>query len=250
MSHILSLFLSAAQLLLSPELEPPGCSMLFVSDTHGPAAENAALVEAMVAEEGVHAVLHGGDVADAADLYAPWFDVPFRPVEERWNVWAASGNHDAADAETRAAFGSRFSGLPTRFPCGAYAEIYILPWAPTAADIAWFTDAVEGSAAHSHWRVLVIHRAPWPVGGGNARLRDALLPALAHIDLVLSGHDHVSSDSVHDVDGHPVRQIIEVSGPKKYQCPARADGCIEDETAYWRIGFYENEIRTSRRVVR
>lgn len=226
----------------------PDCSALFVTDTHGPADENAALVQALLEEDGISVVLHGGDVADAADLYGPWFDVPFRPVQERWGFWAASGNHDAADAETEAAFSFRFPVLPTRLPCGLYGEIYILPWSPTDGDVEWLADKVTSSGIP--WIVLVIHRPVWPVDGGNAALREKLMPILPYIDIILSGHEHVSSDSVHDVGGLSVRQIIEVSGPKKYDCPEHpAVPCTAGQTAYWRLDFYADELRASRTIV-
>lgn len=232
-------------------LEPvqvPDCSVLFITDTHGPAASNAPLVQALLEEDGISAVLHGGDVADAEDLYGSWFDTPFRPVEEHWPFWVASGNHDATDAGTKTAFDSRFPVLPTRLPCGSYAEIYIMPWAPSIADIEWFKDSVESSTAK--WRVLVIHRPVWPVNGSNARLRRELEPVLSRIDLVLSGHEHVSSDSMHEVGGSVVRQIIEVSGPKKYECPEHsAMSCAAGQTAYWRLDFYADDLRASRTIV-
>ena len=227
--------------------QPDVCSVLFMSDTHGPAASNEALVDALLAEDGITAVLHGGDVADAADLYGPWWDDPFRDVEARWPFYVAQGNHDATSVGTKAAFAARFPVLPARLECGA-AEIYILPYWPSVADVAWLTEQVTTSTAA--WRVLVVHRPVWPVNRGNAGLRGALWPVLPRIDLVLSGHEHVSSDSTHEVGSAQVRQIIEVSGSKKYECPVHPVAtCEAGETAYWRLDFYEDEIRASRQVI-
>jgi hypothetical protein len=44
--------------------------------------------------------------------------------------------------------------------------------------------------------------------------------------------------------------VIEVSGPKKYRCPAGAPGCIADQTAYLRVDVFEDELRVTRKVVR
>jgi len=224
-------------------LRSPECSVIVLFDTHGPAASNGALVRAMLAEDGLSAVLHAGDVADSADLYGPWFDEPFRDAVARWPFYAAGGNHDDPPS-----FAARFPSLPTRLACGP-ADIYLLPWSPSDADVAWLGNHVAAST--SAFRVLVVHRAVWPVDGGNADLREALMPILPRIDLVLSGHEHVSSDVVHDVGGHPVRQIVDVSGPKKYECPASpAAPCVSGETAYWRLDFYADEIAATRRKVR
>jgi len=223
----------------------PDCSLLFVSDTHGPAASNSALVRAMLLEDGISSVLHAGDVFDSDELAAAWFDEPFRDAVARWPFYVAEGNHDMVAPE---AFAARFPVLPARLSCGS-AEVYLLPWSATDADAAWLAARIAASTAA--WRVLVTHRAPWPVAGGNAAVREALAAVLPRIDLVLSGHEHVSSDAVHDVGGYPVRQIVEVSGPKKYGCPARpAAPCVSGETAYWRLDFYPDEIVASRRKVR
>lgn len=245
-------FVTAAIMFLAPCVlyaseQPPDCSLLFISDTHGPASSNSALADALLAEDEVSAVLHGGDVADTADLYGPWFDDPFQDAAARWPFYVASGNHDATDAGTKAAFASRFPSLPARLECGK-TEIYVLPYRLTGADVAWLTEQVTASVAT--WRVLVVHRAVWPVDGGNAGLRGALWLVLARFHLVLSGHEHVLSDSTHEVGSASVRQIIEVSGPKKYGCPASpASPCETGETAYWRLDFYQDGVQAERKVV-
>jgi len=235
----------AAPWAVNAAVRTPDCSMLFIADTHGPAASNAALVRAMILEDGISAVLLAGDVFDSDNLAAPWFDEPFRDAVARWPFYVAAGNHDE---DAQQAFAARFPALPARLVCGS-AEVYMLPWSSTAADAAWLAARVEASTAR--WRVLVTHRAVWPVAGGNAAMRESLAAVLPRIDLVLSGHEHVSSDAMHVVGGHPVRQIVEVSGSKKYACPARpAAPCVSGETAYWRLDFYADEIAATRRKVR
>jgi predicted phosphodiesterase len=220
----------------------PDCSVLVLFDTHGPAAGNVKLVAALLREQNVSAVIHAGDVADSADLYGPWFDVPFREVVARWPFYVASGNHDDATE-----FASRFPALPVRLICGS-AEIYFLPWGADQHDIDWVASKVRDSSAPT--KILVSHRPVWPVEGGGAALRGMLLPILPYFQLVIAGHEHVFSDSEHVIGGTPVRQIIDVSGPKKYDCPAAPVlSCTAGQTAYWRLDFYDNEIKATRRVV-
>lgn len=224
----------------------PSCSVLFVTDTHGPAADNRALVQALLAERDVNLLVHGGDVADSADLYTSWWDRPFADVTQRWPIAAASGNHDVEEASGSAAFAARFGLLPRSVTCGD-AEFFLLPWDTNRADATWVHERAR--ASHAKWKVLVSHQPLWGVDGTGAHLRGLLLPALPYIDLVLAGHQHVVQDSQHLVGGHSIRQIIDVSGPKKYVCPTDAVGCRAGETAYWRLNFYDDEITSSRIVL-
>lgn len=221
------------------------CSVLFVTDTHGPAASNEALVRAMLTESGISRVAHAGDVFDSADLATAWWDRPFADVVQRWPVDAASGNHDVADAASSAAFTARFGLLPKAVTCGN-AEFFFLPWDADRQDAEWVHSRAR--ASHAKWKVLVTHRPIWDVDGTGTRLRGLVLSALSYIDLVLAGHEHVAYDTWHNVGGHPVHQIIDVSGPKKYVCND-VEGCVEGETAYWRIDFFDDEIVAERRVV-
>ncbi len=227
-------------------LRTPLCSVLFVTDTHGSAEANRPLVAAMLTESGVDRVVHAGDIADAPEFWNPWWDVGFREVIDRWPVDAAPGNHDYEEDANRAEFTRRFGLLPRAVTCGN-AEFFFLPWYTDRADADWVYGRARASRAT--WKVLVTHQPVWGVDGSGASLRGKLLPALGYIDLVLAGHQHVAQDSYHDVAGHTVRQIIDVSGPKKYDCPADAQGCTADETAYWLFSFYEDEIVATRKVV-
>lgn len=229
-------------------LRKPTCSFLFITDTHGPAVDNAPLVRALLGESGISFVAHGGDVADSADLFQSWWDLPFRDVIARWRVLAAAGNHDYDTGLSSGAFAERFGILPRSVSCGS-VDVYFLPWEANRFDAEWLLAAVKASTAQ--WKVLVTHRPVWPVAsGGGAALRGLLLPALPYIDLVLAGHEHVYQETSHEVGGRVVRQIIDVSGPKKYACPATADGCTSGQTAYLRIDAYDDELRVVRKVVR
>jgi len=224
----------------------PLCSVLWITDTHGSALANQPLVAAMIQETGISRVIHSGDVADAPDLWSPWWDTGFREVRDRWTVDAASGNHDYEDDANRAEFTRRFELLPRAVTCGN-VEFFLLPWGADRADADWAHGRARASQAS--WKVLVVHQPLWGVDGSGSRLRGMLLPTLGYINLVLAGHQHVAQDSLHDVAGHTVRQIIDVSGPKKYTCPDGAVGCIENQTAYWRLDFYADEIVATRKVI-
>ncbi len=224
----------------------PTCSFLFITDTHGPAADNAALVQAMLGERNISFVAHGGDVADSADLFPAWWDRPFASVRSSWPVYAAAGNHDYEDGLTSGAFAARFGILPRAVSCGN-VDVFFLPWQANRFDAEWLLGRLRSSKAR--WHVLVTHQPVWPVSGGGAALRGLLLPCLPYIDLVLAGHEHIAQDTTHDIAGHAVRQIIDVSGPKKYPCPIGAEGCTGDETAYWRIDAFDDELRLSRERV-
>ena len=220
----------------------PSCVFLYVSDTHGSAVANQKLVEAMLTEEDVSFVVHGGDVADNPSLWTLWWDNGFRAVRERWPVYAASGNHDVETTANAAEFTARFGELPRSTVCGN-AELFLMPWGVSRASAEWLWAAVQRSTAPM--KILVVHRPVWAVRTDDARQRELLMPIMDRINLILAGHDHVYSDQTQ----HGVWQIVEVSGPKKYECPADARGCIADSTGYLRVEVYDGEIRVQRRAV-
>jgi len=229
----------AVHALLSAEDEHsdrPTCSFLYITDTHGAAIHNRSLVAAVLTENGIDFVVHGGDIADTPSLFRAWWDVPFAAVWERWSIYAAEGNHDV-EMDDGAAFLDRFEEPPYVVECGN-AEVFILPWA-TRGVVDWLGEHVSRSTAQV--RIMVVHRPIWPLSGGE-------LPRLPTdgFQLVLAGHEHVYQDSVHG----DVRQIIEVSGPKKNDCPAEAAGCVADSTGYDRVDvFADGTVKVSRRRV-
>lgn len=218
----------------------PSCVFLFITDTHGSAAANRKLVDALLTEQGVAFVAHGGDVADA--YWSSWWDEAFRAVRERWPVYAASGNHDVETANSSAEFTARFGELPRSVRCGD-TELFFVPWGLTRESAERLWSMVGRSDAPV--KILVTHKPVWPVHDDDVRRRELLMPILDRIDLILSGHDHVYQDRM--VDGE--RQIIEVSGPKKYPCPPDAAGCVENSTGYLRVEVYGSTIRVLRRTV-
>ncbi len=227
----------------------PRAVLLFVSDTHGPATSNAELARQLAAEPGVAAILHGGDIADAPELWRAWWDVPFAALR---NVVAVPGNHDVASVDQQREFRRRFGTLPRKVTVGN-VDVLCLPWAPTWDDARWLREQVAASTAR--FRVLLLHHPLWSAADGSFEdrtttgIRAKLSDALPRIDLVLAGHDHVYWDSTHEVTGGQVRQIIVGSGPKLYACDARAVGCVSGERSYLRIEATDDELRVERKVV-
>lgn len=214
----------------------PKVSFLFVADTHGPAAENARLASLLAKESRVDALLHAGDFADSPGLWSAWWDVPFAECLRRHIVVAASGNHDDL-----VEFSRRFGLLPQVFSFGGDVSVFALPWAYTRGHVAWLDRQLASSRAR--WRVLLVHRPVWRLSGD---LDEELLSVIrGRVHLVLSGHEHVSWDSVRD----GVRQVVIVSGPKKYSCPGGAGGCRSGVTEYARIEFGQS-MSVIRREVR
>jgi len=228
----------------------PEAVLVFVSDTHGSAESNAALVAKLQTESAVDAWIHGGDVVDGelgAGIWRRWWDVPFRSVLGGAPWYAAEGNHDETDG-TLQELEERFGSLPRVVRVGT-VDVFLLPWGHGQAVAAWLARRVAASTAR--WRVLVAHEPLWAAQEGHEDDLDAiewLRPALRSIDLVLSGHEHVRAVLQREVDGHPIRQVIEVSGPKKYRCGS-APECVADQTGYTRIVAYDDELRLDRVVV-
>lgn len=219
------------------------CVFLFVSDTHNRPSE--ALIAGLLSESKAIAVIHGGDIADTTDHWRGAYDRPFEPVLEVLPVEAVSGNHDVDAAANEIEFERRFGELPRRISCGGLVDVYLVPWGSGSAVAAWLEQ--ETAASEAKYRILVTHKPVWSRDGDRlARLFAASLP---RIDLVLAGHEHVSWDSTHEVGGHAVRQVIEVSGPKKYACPDSWSGCVAGSTGYLRVEVNGSGISVRRREV-
>lgn len=219
-------------------------SFLFVTDTHGAGVNNRGLVDALVRETGHQGIVHGGDIADAPQFWRPWWDQAFARVRGPW--YPVTGNHDVDGEDNAAEFRRRFpQGLPRVVHFGS-TDVFLMPWRAGYYD--WLQRKVEASDAK--YKVLVRHLPVWSARGeasDEARLRESL----KKIDLVLVGHNHVFWDSYHDVDGHRVRQIIEVSGPKHYECSseAAAAGCTSGTRGYLRIDETASGLRVTRQEV-
>ena len=226
-------------------VDPPLATILFMSDTHDSDDDVIATIARQLrTETGIDRVVHAGDVGDeACRMYGRWWDVPYGDLP--WPVAAVSGNHDDPGC-----FAKRFGILP-RIVSLRGVDFFLLPWAGQleGEHLQWLDRETARSTAAV--KVLVIHKAPWHISENAMQVRepsDEVKAVLRRIDLVLAGHNHVFWDSTHDLDGHAVRQVIEVTGSKFYPCVAGADGCVAHSAGYSIIAIYgSDDIRVSRR---
>jgi hypothetical protein len=198
----------------------------------------------MLREPDVNFVVHGGDLVDGENWWQAWWDTPFAPITQRWAVYPTTGNHDP-----EAGFRQRFVDRWPPYKISARGvDLFFLPWGAGTATATWLDR--ETAASTAPFKILVMHRPIWPASGGVEIFQEALFAAsLPRIDLVLTGHNHVSQDSQHVVGGHTIRQIIEKSGPKPYACNPGAVNCIENSTGYLRVTIYKSHIDVQRRIV-
>lgn len=202
-------------------------TFLFITDTHGSANINTLLVKALLREPDVDFVVHGGDIADGEQWWTTWWDTPFKGLIDRYPVYPVTGNHDM-DALT--GFNRRFPGRSSPYKVSfPGVDLFFIPWGAGSSAAAWLDQATLASTAPC--KILVTHRPLWPAQGSGSNLPTLLAGSLPRLDLVLAGHNHVSQDRT--VNG--LRQIIAISGPKKYTCNADATGCVNGQTDYWRI---------------
>jgi predicted phosphodiesterase len=215
--------------------DKPLTTFLFITDTHGAAASNANLVRALLQEQDVDFIVHGGDIADTESLWQAWWDTPFARVIQRWPVYPTRGNHDPESG-----FRQHF---PNRWPPYTLSregvDIFFIPYAVTDSVVAWLDRATAASTAP--FKILVTHRPVWPANSGGA-LSSQLAASLPRLDLILAGHNHVYWDT----PGTP-RQIIEISGPKMYACDAGTTGCVEGSAGYTRVEVYGDRLVVRRR---
>lgn len=221
----------------------PLTTFLFISDTHGAAAQNALLVKALLRQSNVDFLIHGGDIADDETWWVRWWDTPFAQVIRRWHIYATQGNHDP-----EAGFRQRFVDPPYKISAKG-ADIFVIPYAVNATVATWLDR--ETAASTAPFRILVTHRPVWAAASGESSNLPTLLAAsLPRLSLVLAGHNHVSQDTLHMVGSHPLRQIIEKSGPKNYACDPQAVNCLAGSTGFLRVEVYSDRIDVRREVVR
>ena len=216
----------------------PRTSFLFISDTHG--TTNSNLATAMLNEDNVDFVVHGGDIADSEEFWRPWWDTPFAAVIQRWPVYATRGNHDPETG-----FRQRFNRMPPYRLQVQGVDLFFLPYQVNATTAQWLEREVASSA--SSIRILVTHRPIWPASGEANNLPQLLAASLPYFNLVLAGHDHVSWDYTGTVGHGQLRQVIEKSGPKNYSC--RVAGCVERSVGYLRVDVYPDRVEVQRRTV-
>ena len=227
-------------------------TFLFITDTHGPAADNAKLVQAMLQESNVNFVIHGGDIADSDSLWGPWWDTPFSQVIAKWPVYPTRGNHDP-----EVGFRQRFpnSWPPYKLSFGS-VDIFFVPYlsvpaanGSTGAAVANWLQR-ETAFYSAPFKILVTHRPIWRAQGSEGdNLATLFTDSLPRIDLILAGHNHVFQDSSRVLGTRTVRQIIEKSGPKNYTCNSNATGCLAQSTGYLRVTVSGDQISVERKTI-
>jgi hypothetical protein len=174
-------------------------------------AAHAAVVRAMVPVP-ADFLINTGDFVENGGSKPQWqtfFDIEAPLLRER-PVFSCVGNHELVDGtgiEWIRYFGPE---LPDARTLPEHINSTVR-WANTrffflngmvgwrsGADRAWLDKALSDSdnEASLVWRIVVVHFGPWSSGphGNNTLLHEAGIPALLrahHVDLVVSGHDHI-----------------------------------------------------------
>jgi hypothetical protein len=169
---------------------------------------HAAVVRAMSAVPAEFLVNTGDMVADggSAANWATFFTIEHDLLRER-PLFAAIGNHELYDDTAGAAFARYFGfeGPDGMHPYGTVrlgaVRLFFLNGMNDFAggpEREWLERALATADAEPGvaWRIAVVHQGPWSSGphGPNTRLVGAQVPQLLaahHVDLVLSGHDHL-----------------------------------------------------------
>ncbi len=222
-----------AQEEIAPDAE--SCTILFLTDSQGHPQCFKGVVDAMLTEQNVNIVIHGGDVADAPDQWQSWWDTPSEPLRAKWPIYAVTGNHDLEAGVSK--FAERFTSsfpLPKKITCGN-TDFFLLPFPGTNKN--WLADHIPKSTAK--WQVIVTHRPMYyscTASGSITGKNLVPLEAIEGVDLILSGHEHVYCDG--EKDGR--RYIIgNTAGSKFRRCrePKLSQCNDEMKQSYLRIEF-------------
>ena len=183
---------------------------LIYGDNRSDDETHAAVVAQMKGLPGEFLLNTGDFVADGGDA-AQWqrfFDIEAPLLATRPMV-SCVGNHELTD---RSATAYRNYFGPSKSLAEAKPELsgsnrwsnarFFLVNAMTSyaegSDRAWLERELEKSDSESDlvWRIVVMHHGLWSSGphAGNVRMLEAGIPELLkkhHVDLVISGHDHI-----------------------------------------------------------
>lgn len=183
---------------------------LVYGDNRTDDAAHAAVVRGMVPVQ-ADFLVHTGDFVENGGSKPQWqtfFDIEAPLLREK-PLFSCVGNHELVDGtgvEYIRYFGPEIEGnkLPEHINATfrwANTRFFMLngmvAWR-SGADRAWLDKALTESDAEPGlvWRIVVVHFGPWSSGphGNNTHLHEAGIPALLrahHVDLVVSGHDHI-----------------------------------------------------------
>jgi acid phosphatase type 7 len=191
----------------SPSAGPT--TFLVYGDTRSDDATHAAIVRQL---RGTPAdfLVNTGDAVAEGGRPADWqsfFQIEAPLLKDR-AVFFCIGNHELVDDAAGAAFARYFGFTDARGTVAPYGttrwgsvRFFFLngmhDW-QSGEERQW----LERELTHADtepglvWRVAVVHHGPWSSGphGSNGKLLSARVPELLeqhHVDLVLSGHDHI-----------------------------------------------------------
>jgi hypothetical protein len=193
-------------------------------DNRSDAIRHAAVVHSVEQEAGEFLINTGdliGDGTNAAE-WQTFFDLEGTLLRDRC-LFAAIGNHELVETSGER-FVRYFGGPRTMVPGKLYGT---MRWGATrfvflngmgdwsGDDRSWLENTLTLADAEAglRWRIVVIHDGPYASGvhGDNKDLHAGKIPAMLlrhHVDLVLSGHDHLYERG--NVDG--LRYVVSGGG--------------------------------------
>ncbi len=186
----------------------PVTFLAYGDDRTDPTA-HAAVVRAMLQVPSAFVVNTGDMVEDGgdADAWQTFFGVEAPLLRDR-AIFAAVGNHEIVNDLAGSNF-ARYFGFPgvggpsklygtQRFGLVRFFFLNGMHGWDSGEERDWLERALASADAEPGvvWRVAIVHHGPWSSGphGPNANLVDADIPQLLaahHVDLLLSGHDHI-----------------------------------------------------------
>jgi hypothetical protein len=192
----------------APESVAPVTFIAYGDNRTDPTA-HAAVARAMLQVPSAFVVNTGDMVEDGsdADAWQTFFGVEAALLRDR-PIFAAVGNHEILDDLAGTNF-ARYFGFPgaggpsrlygtQRFGLVRFFFLNGMHGWESGEEREWLERALTSADAEPGlvWRIAVVHHGPWASGphGPNANLLDAGIPELLrthHVDLVLSGHDHI-----------------------------------------------------------
>jgi len=184
-------------------------TFLVYGDDRTDSTAHAAIARAMLQVPSAFLVNTGDMVEDGgdADAWQTFFDVEAPLLRDR-PLFAAIGNHELVNDAAGVSF-ARYFGFPDvagqtklygtlRFGFVRLFFLNAMHGFDSGEEREWLARELASSDTEPGivWRIAVTHHGPWSSGphGPNRKLLDAHIPELLaahHIDLVLSGHDHI-----------------------------------------------------------
>jgi hypothetical protein len=192
----------------APESLAPVTFIVYGDNRTDPTA-HAAIARAVLQVPSAFIVNTGDMVEDGgdADAWQTFFGVEAALLRDR-PIFAAVGNHEILDDLAGTNF-ARYFGFPgaggpsrlygtQRFGLVRFFFLNGMHGWESGEEREWLERALASADAEPGlvWRIAVVHHGPWASGphGPNANLLDAGIPELLgthHVDMVVSGHDHI-----------------------------------------------------------